>query len=250
MKFNKIGTGYPIIFIHGWAMNYEIFLPFIEMLEKDKYQIIMFDLPTQSRINKWDDLISLINNEIDKLKLKSFDLFGWSLGGHIAMDLYYKNKSKINKLFLISSTPKFTNTKEWIHGLDKEVFNTFAFGIKENREKYLNRFFNLQLLGLQNKKKILNFIKSNVSKDISKNNNLIFYLNHMIVSNYQELLKNISAKVFIIAGAKDKIVPIKSQYEMLKLIKNVDYLFINDATHLPFLSHSETCKKFMNNAYE
>ena len=37
MKFSKIGTGYPIIFIHGWAMNYEIFLPFIKMLEKDKY---------------------------------------------------------------------------------------------------------------------------------------------------------------------------------------------------------------------
>ena len=36
MLIDTLGTGYPIIFIHGWAMNKDIFMPFFEKLDKNK----------------------------------------------------------------------------------------------------------------------------------------------------------------------------------------------------------------------
>jgi len=72
----------------------------------------------------------------------------------------------------------------------------------------------------------------------------------METKNYNNALEQISCQVNLISGKKDKIVPIESQYELLKLIKNKRHLFIDEASHIPFLSHAVHCKSFMMRNYE
>ena len=57
MLIESIGKGYPIIFVHGWAMNKNIFKPFFDKLDKDKYQLLFFDLPVMNENDNWGECI-------------------------------------------------------------------------------------------------------------------------------------------------------------------------------------------------
>ena len=38
MNIKIIGEGYPIVMLHGWAMNLKIFEPFVELFNIKKYK--------------------------------------------------------------------------------------------------------------------------------------------------------------------------------------------------------------------
>jgi pimeloyl-[acyl-carrier protein] methyl ester esterase len=250
MNIKIIGEGYPIVMLHGWAMNLKIFEPFVELFNIKKYKFILINLPDMHDEMIWDEVIEEIDGSLKKISIKEFDLFGWSLGGHIAIDIYLKNKTLVNQLYLVATTPQFVNSEQWKLGLEKNIFENFSTGILSDSKKTLNKFFNLQLIGQENKKDLLNFLDSNVSKEKINISSLHNYLKHMETKNYNNALEQISCQVNLISGKKDKIVPIESQYELLKLIKNKRHLFIDEASHIPFLSHAVHCKSFMMRNYE
>ena len=250
MNIKIIGEGYPIVMLHGWAMNLKIFEPFVELFNIKKYKFILINLPDMHDEMIWDEVIEEIDGSLKKISIKEFDLFGWSLGGQIAIDIYLKNKKLVNQLYLVATTPQFVNSEQWKLGLEKNIFENFSTGILSDSKKTLNKFFNLQLIGQENKKDLLNFLDSNVSKEKINISSLHNYLKHMETKNYNNSLEQISCQVNLISGKKDKIVPIESQYELLKLIKNKRHLFIDEASHIPFLSHAVHCKSFMMRNYE
>lgn len=250
MNIKIIGEGYPIVMLHGWAMNLKIFEPFVGLFNIKKYKFILINLPDMHDEMIWDEVIEEIDGSLKKISIKEFDLFGWSLGGQIAIDIYLKNKKLVNQLYLVATTPQFVNSEQWKLGLEKNIFENFSTGILSDSKKTLNKFFNLQLIGQENKKDLLNFLDSNVSKEKVNISSLHNYLKHMAMKNYNNALEQISCQVNLISGKKDKIVPIESQYELLKMIKNKRHLFIDEASHIPFLSHAVHCKSFMMRNYE
>jgi pimeloyl-[acyl-carrier protein] methyl ester esterase len=250
MLIKSLGAGHPIIFIHGWAMNKDVFKPFFEKLDKNKYQLLFFDLPEMDENDAWEKCINQINDEIQNFNFDSFDLFGWSLGGQVAIEIYRLNKERVKKIILASSTPIFINNDLWEFGLKEEIFENFAKSIMSDQKKTLTNFFNLQLLGQKNKKAILNYLTNCLaSKDININS-LKFYLSHMKNNNFLTFMGNMNCDIYLIAGDQDKIVPIESQIFMKKNIRNVKKtLFINKASHVSFLSHQEECATYLDDIY-
>ena len=250
MLIESLGAGHPIIFIHGWAMNKDVFKPFFEKLAKNKYQLIFFDLPEMDENDAWEKCINQINDEIQNYNFDSFDLFGWSLGGQVAIEIYRLNRERVKKIILASSTPIFVNNDLWKFGLNEVIFESFAKSIMSDQKKTLTNFFNLQLLGQESKKAILNYLtKCVASKDININS-LKFYLSHMKNNNFLTFMGNMNCDIYLISGDQDKIVPIESQKFMQKNIRNVKKtIFINKASHVPFLSHADQCATFLNDIY-
>lgn len=249
MKFKIIGKGKPIVMIHGWAMNYEVFMPFIDQMDKEKFKFILFNVPKLNSTVTWNDALGEIKKNLLELELKEFDLLGWSLGGHIALDLYQFLKSSIKKIFLVSSTPKFIKGPDWEFAIDEKIFNSFAESIKNNTENTLYRFFNLQLLGQSKRKELIDFLMQTVKKDKADPVSLDLYLSSMRVNFYLDFIFDALEKIYLIAGAKDKIVPIEAQYQIYKKSKN-KHLILNDASHIPFLTHINECKFYMESVYE
>jgi pimeloyl-[acyl-carrier protein] methyl ester esterase len=250
MLIETLGSGHPIIFIHGWAMNKDVFKPFFEKLDKNKYQLLFFDLPEMDENDTWEKCINQINNEIQNYNFDSFDLFGWSLGGQVAIEIYRLNREKVKKIILASSTPIFVKNDLWGFGLNEKIFENFAKSIISDQKKTLTNFFNLQLLGQESKKAILNYLTNCVaSKDININS-LKFYLSHMKNNNFLTFMGNMNCDIYLIAGDQDKIVPIESQTFMQKNIRNVKKtIFINKASHIPFLSHPDQCATYLDDIY-
>ena len=250
MNIKIIGKGYPIVMFHAWAMNLKIFQPFVELFNIKKYKFILINLPDIHNEMIWEQVIEQIDCSLKKISVSEFDLFGWSLGGQIAIDIYFKNKTKVNQLYLVSTTPQFVNSEQWKLGLEKSVFENFSNGILSDLQKTLNKFFKLQLMGQKNRKEHQVFLDLHISKEKINILSLHNYLKHMQMKNYFDAIQQISCQVNLISGKKDKIVPIGSQHELLKMVKNKRYLFIDEASHIPFLSHSEECRSFMMQNYE
>ena len=250
MLIESLGKGHPIIFIHGWAMNKDVFKPFFKKLDKNKYQLLFFDLPEMGENDSWENCINQINDTIKEFNFNYFDLFGWSLGGQVAIEIYRLNMAKIKKIILASSTPLFVNNDLWKFGLNEVIFENFAKSIMNDHKKTLINFFNLQLLGQENKKTILKYLTNCVATQSLNINSLQFYLSHMKNNNFLTFMDNMNCDIHLIAGDQDKIVPIESQTFMQKNIRNVKTtLFINKASHVPFLSHSEECVTYLDDIY-
>jgi pimeloyl-[acyl-carrier protein] methyl ester esterase len=250
MLIESLGSGHPIIFIHGWAMNKDVFKPFFEKLDNNKYQLLFFDLPEMDENDAWEKCINQINDAIQDFNFDSFDIFGWSLGGQVAIEICRLNRERVKKIILASSTPLFVNNDVWEFGLTEEIFENFAKSIMNDQKKTLNNFFNLQLLGQENKKAILNYLTNCVATQGLNINSLKFYLSHMKNNNFLTIMDNMNCDIHLIAGDQDKIVPIESQTFMQKYIKNVKKtLFINKASHVPFLSHPEECATYLDDIY-
>ena len=253
IKYKKIGTGKPLLFIPGWGMNSNIFLPLIDCMDKHKHECILIDLPGVGLNSDISNISSdLILEIIQKNKLEEFDILGWSLGGQVAVKILNQIElSKQNKIFLVSSTPKFTNNQNWQSGLYENIFIKFSQELSKSPEKTIRKFITLQTYKSEHSKEIIENIIINIVDKKLNIEALNKHLKMMIADDLREMFEILSrCKTFLIAGRNDYIVPIASQYFMLEQYTIVKSLIIDKAGHIPFLSHTELCKSFIENTYE
>ena len=110
INYQVQGSGFPLIFIHGWAASQNFWKFQVEYF-KEQYKVILFDLrghgnscknaklSVNSFVNDLEDLVNL-------LKLNSFVLIGHSLGTMISMIYAHKHPDKVKGLVLIGAFSK------------------------------------------------------------------------------------------------------------------------------------------------
>ena len=103
----------PILFIHGFAVNWTFFKDEISYFKKRGYPIVYFDLrghgkstvlDTESKL-KIDNDVNDIKKLLDYLNLKRVYVVGHSLGGIIAAAFTSKHQEYVKKLVILNSTP-------------------------------------------------------------------------------------------------------------------------------------------------
>ena len=122
MNCRIVGTGDPLVLIHGWGMNANVWKNIEADLSKN-FKLIMINLPGMGscKSNDYYDMSTIVDS-LNKLIPNNATLLGWSLGGQIAMEYQRKFPQKIKNLILVSSTPCFINKKEWNCGVEKDIF--------------------------------------------------------------------------------------------------------------------------------
>lgn len=101
-----IGTGAPVLFIHGNMSSGVHYMPVIERL-KDTYRCVALDLRgfgDSSYNNRFDGMNELADDVVefmDALKLDKIPIVAWSAGGAVALSLAARFPERVEKLFLI-----------------------------------------------------------------------------------------------------------------------------------------------------
>ena len=105
------GNGIPIVFIHGWSVEFHLWRNKIEAIGgswKRKYQRIYFDLPGMGKstgaksIGNSDDMLRNIEEFLEfSIGEKPYVLAGESYGGYLARGLLAKQADRIDGLFLL-----------------------------------------------------------------------------------------------------------------------------------------------------
>jgi pimeloyl-ACP methyl ester carboxylesterase len=110
MYYEIHGTGKPLIVIHGAYMTIEAMGAIIPKLAESR-QVIAVELQGHGRTadiadrplsmeQMADDVAALMTH----LNIETADVFGYSLGGGVALQLALQHSERVNKLILVSST--------------------------------------------------------------------------------------------------------------------------------------------------
>jgi len=231
IHFNKYGSSNKtLVLLHGLCENTEIWNHTISELS-EKYSILSFDLPGfgKSNINTFvsiNEMAKLIQNEINALQIKNPILIGHSMGGYVALAYAHLFAEEISGLILFHSTAYNDDDDKKIRR-KKQIQSIVKYGkVPFLKNLYLGLFaeeFNNETA----KQKIWHLLNH------APENGIINALEAMIKrDDHTKTIQNSIFPILILAGGKDKIIPLDTQKELEKLSKNCKLVTLEKSGHM------------------
>ncbi len=163
------GSGRPVVFIHGWPLNADMWEYQLPFLASHGLRCVSYDRRGFGRSEQpWDgydydtfadDLAALI----DGLDLRDVTLVGFSMGGgEVARYLTRHGTGRVSKAVLLGAvTPYLLKTADNPQGADKAVFDGIVAGLNKDRPHFLagfgKTFFGAGLLNFSVSSEILDW---------------------------------------------------------------------------------------------
>ena len=238
----------PIIFIHGFPFNHEMWRAQLDFL-KSQRRAIAYDVrchgrtklsPVGASIDLFaDDLIMLM----DHLKLKKAIICGLSMGGYIALRFFEKYATRVSALILCDtkSTPDTDEGK--IKRFDS---------IKKIRKSRVSEFadaFSKNAVAKKTSPKILNFAKKMIESN-SADSICSSLLALAARTDTTLALTAIHVPTLVIVGEEDKLTPLSDSQKMMAQIPDATLEIIPKVGHLSNLENPDEfnliLKKFLS----
>ena len=248
--YQEYGMGKPVLFIHGWPLNHEMWEYQLAELPKHNLRCIAYDRRGFGKSDRtwesydYDTLAADLNELITQLNLTKVTLVGFSMGGgEIARYIGKYGTDKIEKVVLISSvTPYMLKTNGNSEGIEKEMFDEMVDKITTDRPEFL-REFGKQFYGVNmlNQPISTAMLEWNQTQCLASSlNATVDCLRSFSETDFRNDLKKIDIPVLIIHGDADKTVPINvSGNKSAALLPHAKYIVYADAPHGLFITEKE-----------
>ena len=232
----------PIVFLHGWGMNKEIWQPVIAQLPEGLAQrAVALDLPGYGDNNSYqedyelEDLADWLAQELENQEPAI--VIGWSLGGLVGQKFAIKYPNKIQQLNIVGSTPKFMASENWL-GIKPEVLTMFADQLVEDHNLTIERFLAIQAMGSKSARDDIKHLRKLVTSAAQPDLNALskglkILEKEDLRANWSEL----QTPTFALFGKLDSLVPHKAIKDMQELKPNLNVEVLLKASHAPFISH-------------
>lgn len=218
---NKI----PIVFVHGFAVNWTCFKKEIEYFKKEGHPVLYFDLRGHGKSEKSKDennysfeRFSQDINELLKKEhiTKKIILTGHSLGGMISIKYSEEHPNKVHKLIIIDSADKAPDNNKLVDKIrkNKTFREAYLFLAKTYHEKKYEK-------EIDNTKEIserpeLFFIKQIFKTDPKA----ILHLTDTIFQKNKLEAKQIHCPTLILGSNHDELFSEKEEKQLAKKIKH------------------------------
>lgn len=234
INYEKVGSGKPVIIMHGWGQNLEIMYSIVNNL-KDNYLVYNIDLPGFGQSDEpnfaytLDDYALFLEEFIKQNKVKDPIIIGHSFGCRVAIKYAIKNDN-----------------------LDKLIF-TGAAGIKDRHGilfyirlyayKFIKKFKDVPFI----KHYIQEAMENSGSEDY-KNSSPIMkeVLKNSINEDLSDVLNQIKVDTLLIYGSEDDATPLWMGEMMKARIKKSKLIVYEGASHFAYLEQIERFNKDVN----
>lgn len=240
-----------MILIHGWAMNSAVWEELSESLA-DNIPVVSVDLPGYGQSPMLEEEYNLenISKCFEKLiqMAESSIILGWSFGGLVAMEIAKQYPEQVRQVILVGATPRFVQGEDWPHAVEADVFNQFADSLRVDIEKTISRFMVLQMLGSQNAKQDARRVSQSIRQQGLPNPEALEKgLDILLNEDRRQQMSQLALPISLICGSRDTLVKVNA-LEQLAEQDNIDVAIIQDAGHVPFVSHYEEFKTRLEHA--
>jgi pimeloyl-ACP methyl ester carboxylesterase len=233
-----LGTGTPVLLLHGFCENNQIWGVFANMLSQ-RFQVIIPDLPGfgKSTLPATDFTIDDIGRQlwdwIDELKIKNPVIVGHSLGGYIALAMANQRMTEVPGFCLMHSTAK-ADTEEKKQNRNK----TIDFVTKNGVEAFIKTFVPALFYNKQSPTmKDVFTIANSTPKET-----LLAYTAAMRDRvNRRKVLDDFDGPILIIAGEKDEVIPLETLMDQAVQMKKGRLSILSDTGHMGMLESTSRC---------
>ena len=146
--YNDWGHGKPIVLIHGWPLDSDMWSDQAVFLAERGRRVIAYDRRGFGRSDQpwsgydYDTLASDLAAITDQLDLSEATLVGFSMGGgEVARYIGKFGTRRIARAALVSAvTPYLLKTDDNPKGVDQSVFDEMLAGLQHDRPHFLSNF--------------------------------------------------------------------------------------------------------------
>lgn len=229
VNYIQYGSGRDIVLLHGWGQNIEMMKPLGDRLS-NKFRITILDLPgfgnTPSPSEAWDiyKYEELLEEFLNKLKIKNPIMMGHSFGGRIA--IIYASKQKTDKLVLFGSPCIREQVKQ---------------PLKVRILKTLKKIPGMASLAEVAK----NYIGSRDYKNASPVMRDI--LVKVVNEDLSSCAKQIEAPTLLIWGDLDEEAPLEDAEKLEKIMIDAGLIVLEGCTHYAYLEQLNRVISILNN---
>lgn len=213
LAWRETGSGPTLVLLHGWSLSGLAFGELAGHLQD--FRLLLPDLPghggsspapSPSLATLADDLAVWLGAAVPGPLL----LGGWSLGGMLAMELAARSAIPVERLLLIATTPRFTASADWPHGLPVTQVRALARNLARRFTATLGEFFALSFGPGEVDARRLRAIRAFAIQpaglpDPASAAALLALLEH---HDQRRLPAAITCPTLVIHGAEDRIVPV------------------------------------------
>lgn len=232
LKYNDLGVGTPVVFIHGLGSRKEAWIPQHELA--NRYRLVIPDLRGhgETEINEG---ITIKNFALDVIELLEYlnipsaFICGLSLGGIVAQELY-KQRPDLVKGLILSNTTSYVPVT-----LANKIVNDTSKLLKKSEHDLVEHIVNRGLYDT--------VYKDEAMKAFHIRDTYLESAKAPIGINYFSILPSIRKPVLLIGSTHDKVTPSVNIYIMKALIRQAKSAILKNTGHLSNIEQKDLFNK-------
>ena len=240
--YNDWGSGKPIVLIHGWPLDADMWEYQSVFLASQGYRVIAYDRRGFGRSGQpwtgydYDTFADDLKVVLDTLDLQDVTLAGFSMGGgEVARYMGRHGGARVAKACLISSVcPFLLQTPDNPGGVDRATFDGMIEGLKSDRPHFMSvfgkQFFGAGLLNFSVSTEIMQW-SSNMAMLASPKATLDC-VRAFSETDFRRDMAAFRVPTLVIHGGSDATVPAaKSGQIAAQMIQGARYIEYEGAPH-------------------
>lgn len=243
-----LGCGEPLVLIHGWGWHSGIWQSLLPQLTT-QYRVTLVDLPgfgLSPNIPPQHYTLANIVELLLAVAPNSAHWLGWSLGGLLATAVALHAPHRVRSIINVTSSPCFTQEEDW-PGMKSATLQNFAELLSNDYQKTLRDFLILQLHGTANARPLLRQLQTDVLyKYVPEVASLAASLQLLRQNDLRLSLAQLQCPSLYIFGRLDALIPVVVVPRLQCYLPKAKYAIIEQASHMPFLSHSAEFMRLLN----
>lgn len=249
--YQEVGQGSPVVFIHGWPLNLEMWEYQFNELPKHNIRVIAYDRRGFGKSSKpwepytYDAFAQDLNALLETLDLYNVTLVGFSMGGgEVARFLSkYNTSGRVTKAAFVSAvTPFLLKTEDNPGGVPQEQFDGIQQQLEDDRAHFLTGFAK-QFYGVH-------LFNNPVSEERLQQDSVLALqaagyatikaMQAWSTTDFRDDLTRIKIPTLVIHGKADETVPIDiSGEKTAAAIPQAKFVVFDDAPHGLVYTHKE-----------
>jgi pimeloyl-[acyl-carrier protein] methyl ester esterase len=250
LHVETVGAGPPLVLLHGWAMHGGLWHPMLPELAR-RHRVYVVDLPGHGHSKPVAPYtVARVACELESCfagAREPLQVWGWSLGGLVAMEWALAHPGRIARLLLLSTSPCFVQRADWSFAMEAETLKRFGDELKVSYRATLLRFLTLQVKDSTEGKATLSHLRQSLfdrgSPDASS---LAAALDLLAETDLRAGVAALDAQVAIVSGERDMIAPVEAGEWLAREVPGARFRALPLAGHAPFLSHPNEVMEVWN----